>query len=410
MIYLDNNATTRPAPEVISAAREAMESHWANPSSVHRFGQEARAKVELARRTIAELIGARAKEVTFTGSGTEAIDLAIRGSLPQTKAGVGGPGRRVLATTAVEHNAVRDLATWLAEKDAGGGVEVRQLPIDGRGIVDLDRAKAIIDADVGVVSVQMANNETGAIQPIRAIAELCWQHDAVFHCDATQWVGKMPLGVEGIKAARNQGVDAPDVETFAGDILTFSPHKFHGLKGVGVLWCRRGVRLTPVIHGTQELGRRGGTENVPGIVGAGAAAALAASWLADSGPRDRLAALRDRFETRVLELVPDARVNGPTESHLRLWNTTNIGFPRLEAEALLLLMSEAGLCASAGAACSSGSLDPSPVLLAMGIPAEVAHGSVRFSLSRETTPQEIEQGAQVVAACVARLRESMTSG
>lgn len=399
MIYLDNNATTRPAPEVVDAVREAMEAHWGNPSSVHRFGQEARAAVELARRAVGELIGARAKEITCTGSGTEAIDLAIRGSLPVS-------GKRVLATTRVEHNAVRDLAGWLHEKD---GVETRWLPIDDRGVVDVRAAAAMIDASVGLVSVQWANNETGAIQPVDAIARLCWERGVVFHCDATQTVGKIPVAVEGTDTASDGGAAATaESARFAGDILTFSPHKFHGPKGVGVLWCRRGVRLTPSIHGTQELGRRGGTENVPGIVGAGVASSLAKSWLEDAGKRERLAGLRDRFEARVLELVPDAVVNGPRERAERLWNTTNIGFPRLEAEALLLLMSEAGLCASAGAACSSGSLDPSPVLLAMGVPPVVAHGSIRFSLSRETTPEEIERGADTVAACVRRLRGSMT--
>lgn len=391
MIYLDNNATTRPAPEVIAAMRSALEVGWGNPSSVHRFGQQARAGVELARRDVAELIGARPKEITFTGSGTEAIDLAIRGGLPAS-------GKRALATTHVEHNAVRDLANWLFERE---GVELRWLPIDSRGVLDLDAAAPLIDASLGLVSVQWANNETGAVQPVAALAKLCWERGVVFHCDATQWVGKMPLVVESTEASA-----AANVEHFAGDILTFSPHKFHGPKGVGVLWCRRGVKLTPSIHGTQELGRRGGTENVPGIMGAGAAAALARAWLGSPAERTRLGALRDRFESRVLELVPDAVVNGPREPGLRLWNTTNIGFPRLEAEALLLLMSEAGLCASAGAACSSGSLDPSPVLLAMGVPAIVAHGSVRFSLSRETTPDEIERAADTVASCVRRLRGS----
>ncbi len=392
MIYLDNNATTRPAPEVVEAVRDVMTSTWGNPSSVHRFGQEARARVELARRSVADLIGARAKDVTFTGSGTEAIDMAIRGALAAT-------GRPVLVTTPVEHAAVRDLAAFLEKR---GGVEVRWLAVDGRGVVDAQAAAGVIDGRVGVVSVQWANNETGAVQPVGAIARLCRERGVVMHCDATQWVGKMPVNVG----------DAPGEAgwegAFDGDILTFSPHKFHGPKGVGALWARRGVRLTPQVHGTQELGRRGGTENVAGIVGAGVAADLARAWLRDSGARERLAGLRDEFERRVGELAPWARVNGPTGAGERLWNTTNIGFARLEAEALLMLLSEAGLCASAGAACSSGSLDPSPVLLAMGVAAEVAHGSLRFSFSRESVEADATAGAETVGACVARLRGSMT--
>jgi cysteine desulfurase len=400
VLYLDNNATTRPAPEVIAAMLEATEHFWGNPSSVHRFGQEARARVELARRSVAELVGARPKEITFTGGGTEAIDLALRGALTPT-------GKRVLATTPVEHNAVRDLARWLTEKD---GVETRWLPVDGRGIVDLAGAAPLIDAAVGVVSVQWANNETGAVQPVAQIARLCWERGVVFHCDATQWVGKMPTRVEGTEAQRHTGTEGEGGQDalFAGDLLSFSPHKFHGPKGVGVLWCRRGIKITPTVHGTQELGRRGGTENVPGIVGAGAAADLAAAWLARTDERRRLAGVRDRFEARVLALVPEARVNGPTDPAARLWNTANIGFPRLEAEALLLVMSEAGLCASAGAACSSGSLDPSPVLLAMGVEPAIAHGSVRFSISRDTTTEEVDRAAEVVAASVHRVRSSMT--
>jgi cysteine desulfurase len=242
---------------------------------------------------------------------------------------------------------------------------------------------------VALVSVMWANNETGVLQPVHSIGERCRARGVRFHCDATQWVGRMPT----------------DVANLPVDLVTASAHKFHGPKGVGVLWVRGGVRVLPqVIGGPQERDRRGGTENVAGIVGTGVAADAAVAWLADPAGRERGAAMRDDFERAVLAAVPDAVVNGG--SALRLWNTSNIGFPGLEAEALLLLLSERGVAASAGAACSSGSLDPSPVLLAMGVPPRIAHGSVRFSIARTTTEEELRIAAEEVAACVARLRRS----
>jgi cysteine desulfurase len=379
-VYLDNNATTRPAPDVVEAVRGALVEHWHNPSSVHRPGQAARHKVELARKAVAELIGARPREITFTSGGTEAIDLAIRGTLVATK-------KRVIVTTAVEHAAVRDLCEALKVE---GGVEARLAALDREGIVRVDSAESLLDERVGIVSIQWANNETGAIQPVEEIGRACRKRGIVFHVDGTQWVGKMPVGGVG------------GIEEWA-DLLTFAAHKFHGPKGVGVLWARSGVGLPARIRGVQEKGRRGGTENVPGIVGAGVAAELSRRWLEDAGERERLAWLRDRFEGAVLAAIPEARINGPRDPRKRLWNTTNIGFPRLEAEAILLLLSESGVCASAGAACSSGSLDPSPVLLAMGVPPEVAHGSIRFSLSRDTTEGEIEEAIGTVVRCVRKL-------
>jgi cysteine desulfurase len=361
---------------------------WGNPSSVHRCGQAARHEVELARKAIAELIGARPREIVFTSGGTEAIDLAIRSGL-----GRNSEKMPVIVTTRVEHAAVRELVEDL---EKSGAALVRWAPIDQDGVVRVEELGAFLEG-ARVASVQWVNNETGVIQPVERIAQMCRERGVLFHCDATQWVGKMPTA-------------GP-----IGDYMTFSPHKFHGPKGVGVVWSRRGVPLRPAIHGTQELGRRGGTENVPGILGAGAAATEASEWLADASARERSAVLRDHFERRVLEGCAGAVVNGGGEHAQprsrqpvpRIWNTTNIGFPRLEAEALLLMLSERGLYASAGAACSSGSLDPSPVLLAMGVPEEVAHGSLRFSLSRETTEAEIEEGVQVVVECVAKLRASI---
>lgn len=372
MIYLDNNATTRPSPGVVEAVERGLREFWHNPSSVHRPGQAARAQVELARRAVAELIGAKPREITFTSGGTESIDLAIRGTLARSQ-------RKVLATTRIEHAAVRELAEELGKT---GRAEVRWLSVDRDGIVEPK-----LDGSAGVVSVQWANNETGAIQPIRELSAMARAAGAIFHVDATQWVGKMPADVSGGWC----------------DLMTFSAHKFHGPKGVGVLWAASGVGVRPRLIGAQELGRRGGTENVPGILGAGVAAREAKEWLARDSERERLAALRDRFELDVLGGYPDAVVNGPRDAR-RLWNTTNIGFPRLEAEALLLLLSERGVCASAGAACSSGSLEPSPVLLAFGVPPEIAHGSLRFSLSRETSESEVMDAARVVIECARKLK------
>lgn len=383
MLYLDNNATTRPSPQVVQAITATLTDHWHNPSSVHRPGQAARQKIELARQSLASLIGARPRSITLTSGGTESINLAIRGCLDAT-------GKAAVVSSPVEHAAVRDLLDWLKKRHA---VDVRLADVDHRGVVSLDSLARLLDDRVALVSLQWANNETGVIQPVHEVARLCRERHVPFHCDATQWVGKMETVVG----------DAPGA--LDADLLTFSPHKFHGPKGVGVLYARAGARVAPQILGSQEKGRRGGTENVAGIIGAGVAADLAREWLADTSPRRRLAAMRDRFEADVLERIPTAQVNGADAD--RLWNTTNIAFPRLEAEALLLLLSERGLCASAGAACSSGSLDPSPVLLAMSIPPELAHGSLRFSLSRETTEEELAAAIPIISECVARLSTSM---
>jgi cysteine desulfurase len=363
---------------------EALATYWHNPSSVHRAGQAARQRVELARQEVADLIHARPRDIIYTSGGTESADLAIRGVL---NAIPDGSPRRGLVTDRAEHAAVRDPAE---ELEKANRVAVRWAPLGRDGVIDPGAIAPLITAETALVSIQWANNETGAIQPVRAIHDLCRAAGALFHCDATQWIGKEPL--EGPPPA---------------DLMTFSPHKFHGPKGIGVLWSRAGVRLRPTILGTQELGRRGGTENVPGILGAGVAAQEAAAWLADPAPRQHLAQLRNLFESLVLSAVPDAVVNGPSDPARRLWNTTNIAFPRLEAEALLLLLSERGVNASAGAACSSGSLDPSPVLLAMGVPPELAHGSLRFSLSKETQEHELRDAAAIIGECVQTLRRSL---
>jgi len=387
IIYLDHNSTTQPSPAAAAAAQEAATSLWHNPSSVHRAGQAVRRRVELARESVAKLLCAKPRDVIFTSGGTESIDLALRGALDAITPTGAMP---TLITTAIEHAAVRELAEAM---EKAGRWRVERLSLGAGGLVDLDRARELIAAvqSPALLSVQWANNETGVIQPLATLAALARGRGVLVHTDATQWVGKMPM---------------PEGEP-PFDLLTCAAHKWHGVKGAGILLARRGVRVRPVLHGTQELGRRGGTENVPAILAAGVAADEAVEWLADASRGEACCGLRDAFEHEVLQRVPDVVVNRPSRDEDRLWNTSNIGFPRLEAEALLLLLSERGVYASAGAACSSGSLEPSPVLLAMGIAPEIAHGSLRFSLCRHTTREELRDAAAILAECVARLRESM---
>lgn len=387
MIYLDNNATTRPCAAAVEAAELAMREAWQNPSSVHRAGQAARAHLELARKSIADLIGAKPREITFVSSGTESIQLAIRGVVHAQPKHDDPP---LVVSTKVEHSAIREL---LSEMETRGEARVHWLEVDGAGIVQLESVADALARKPALVSVQWVNNETGVVQPVEQIAAICNSANVLFHCDGVQWVGKevTRLGTGGLNCA----------------LLSLSAHKFHGLKGVGCLYVRAGVRLRPQTPGSQELGRRGGTENVPGVLAAGAAAREALAWLEDSSARDSLGVLRDEFEAEVLAGCPGAEVNGAGAP--RIWNTTSIGFPKLEAEAVLLALSESGVCASAGAACASGSLDPSPVLLAMGVPPALAHGSVRFSLSRETTRDELKQAAAIVIRCVNSLRASTSA-
>lgn len=382
LIYLDNNATTRPLPEVVTAMREGLESHWGNPSSMHRFGNEAKQRVELAREQVGKLVGAPPRDVVFTSGGTEGANLAVAGSLAVQR------GRSVLVTSRLEHSAVRELAQQLAAR----GTEVVWLPNSGDGVVDPQALSDLLRArakEIALVSVMAANNETGVIQPWREMARLCSEHGVRFHCDATQWVGRMPT----------------DLTAEPVDLFSFAPHKFHGPKGIGALVIRQGVRLgSLVVGGPQERRRRGGTENVPSIMGFGVAAQSARDWLSEPANPASVSKQRDRLEQLLLEGAPDARVNGATSP--RIWNTTNIGFPRLEAEAMLLLLSERGVAASAGSACSSGSLEASPILRAMDIAPDLAHGSLRFSLSRFTTDAEVSEGAEIILACATKLRAS----
>ena len=381
-IYLDSNATTRPAEEVVAAMAEALRAGWANPSSLHRPGQAARRQVELARESVSRLIGCRPGELVFTSGGTESANLAILGSLAAR------PDRNLLLTSRLEHGTVRQLA----ERLAGRGTEVIWLAHDDCGLVDLDSLGRLLAtrADrIGLVSIMWVNNETGVIQPVPRIARLCREHGVLFHTDATQHVGKLPV----------------DLSSVAVDLLSFSAHKFHGPQGIGGLYLRQGVRIEPqVIGGPQEQERRGGTENVAGIVGLGAAATLARAWLA-TGERDRLAGIRDDFERRVRQRVGEVSVNGGSAP--RIWDTSNLAFSGLEAEAILLMLSERGVCASAGAACSSGSTEPSAVLEAMGIAPPLVRGSIRFGLGRDTTEPQIDRAVEIIVEVIEKLRAAM---
>jgi cysteine desulfurase len=380
IIYLDNNATTRTAPEVLEAMLPYFQEHYANPSSPHRAGQYARKGIDDARAAVAGLIGCKDSELVFTGSGTESVNTAIRGLLSARS-----PRKRIV-TSAVEHSATRALCQQLA-KD---GYEIRWIDVDQQGLLDLSALSAAVTDETALVTLHWANNETGVIFPIQQIGEICRSARVPFHVDGTQAVGKIPVDVAASKV----------------DLMSFAAHKFHGPKGVSALYIRRGVRINPlIIGGPQERNRRGGTENVPGIVGMGKAAELAKQHLPDMAG---VAQLRDQLQISILNLVPETSVNGSAEH--RLPNTTNISFSQVEAEAILLLLSERGICASAGAACSSGSLEPSHVLQAMKIEPRKAHGAIRFSLSRFTTVDEIERTLQIVPGVIAKLRAVMPVG
>lgn len=397
MIPLDNNATTQPSPAVAAAVADALANLWANPSSIHRGGQSARNAVDLARARLADLLACSPKRLTFTSSGTEAIDLAIRGSLP-TLHSLHSPSSAppVVLSTAVEHSAVANLLQHLHTR---GLITSHLIPVDPQGRARLDTAAQLLaqSPPPALLITQWANNETGVIQPVEELAQLAHAAGVRFALDATQWVGKLPTRI----LPWHQPLSSPPLlgEVHC-DLLIASPHKFHGPKGVGLLYAAPGINLVPSLLGAQELGRRAGTENVPGIVGAGVAALEALAWFnSTSFPADlaRLTALRDRLESSLLART-HALVNSAAAP--RLWNTSNIAFPGLHSEALLLALSEHGLWASAGAACSSGSLEPSHVLLAMGLPDHLALGSLRFSLSRFSTDEHIAAAIDLIAAVV----------
>lgn len=375
LVYLDNNATTRVAPEVFEAMKPFLTEYYGNPSSMHTFGGRVGKALTKAREQAAALLGAEPTEIIFTSCGTESDNTAIRGVLEAN------PDKRHVITTRVEHPAVLNLCQHLKKK----GYELSFLGVDALGRLDLDELRASLRPETAVVSVMYANNETGVIFPVEEIGRIVKANGSVFHVDAVQAAGKIPL----------------DMSRSFIDLLSLSGHKLHAPKGVGLLYARRGVRLAPfLVGGHQERNRRGGTENVASIVALGCACELAARNLPEEN--GRVAALRDRLETGILASVPTVRVNGDPSS--RLPNTTNISFEYIEGEAILLLLDQHGICASSGSACTSGSLEPSHVLRAMGVPFTAAHGSIRFSLSRYNTGEEVDYVLGVMPGLIERLR------
>ncbi len=382
-LYLDQAATTPADPAVIAAMVKVMECGWGNPSSIHRTGQLARQRVDEARDVVAALIGGRPDELTFTSGGTEAANTAIWSMLTAAD-----ESRRLIVTSAVEHAAVRAPLAQLA----GSDWEVLHLEHDQAGRVIPEAFRELLQRrgdEIALVSVMWANNETGVVQPTEALAALCADHGIPIHSDATQWVGKMPTDVSAVPV----------------DYLTFAGHKFHGPQGTGVLWARAGRTVEPaVIGGGQERGNRGGTENVPGIVGLAVACELAHAWLNDAG-HAAMFSLRDEFEAALQAAIPNACINGATAD--RVWSVTNVGFPSVESELLLLALSEQGIDVSAGSACSSGALKTSAVLDALGHqPCQregVAYGSVRYSWCRHTTEAMLTQASTRTSEVVHRL-------
>ncbi len=375
-VYLDNNATTRIDPLVVEAMMPFLTERYGNPSSMHTFGGDVSSDVEEARMSVARLLGAdNDYEIVFTGSGTESDNLAILGTVSYFR------DKKHIITTRVEHPAVLNLCKKL-ERD---GYRVTYVPVDREGNLDVDFLKQSVDDDTAIVSVMFANNETGVINPVREIGPFLRERNVPFHVDAVQAAGKVPIDVNEIQC----------------DYLTISGHKLHAPKGIGVLYVRRGSRMRPILYGGhQEKGRRPGTENVPSIVGLGRAARLAMEYMKDTSETARL---RNKLEKGLLERFGNSSLNGNPAA--RVPNTTNVGFEYIEGEAVLLYLSDRGIAASSGSACSSGSLEPSHVLRAMGVPFTSAHGSIRFSLSRFTTEDEIDYVLKIMPEVVDRLLE-----
>lgn len=375
IIYLDNNATTKVDPEVLEVMLPYLRDYYGNPSSMHTFGGQLGKAVKTARQQLAALIGADESEIVYTSCGTEGDNAAIRAAL------LAQPQKRHIITTQVEHPAVLNVCKQLETQ----GYTVTYLSVNRQGQLDLDELEASLTGNTALVTIMYANNETGTVFPIEQIGLRVKQSGAIFHVDAVQAVGKIPM----------------NMKTSTIDMLTLSGHKIHAPKGIGALYVRRGVRFRPLlIGGHQERGRRAGTENVPGIIALGKAAELELLHLEEATARERK--LRDRLEQTLLAKIPDCEVNGDVTQ--RLPNTTNIGFKYIEGEAILLSLNKHGICASSGSACTSGSLEPSHVLRAMGLPYTTLHGSIRFSLSRYTTESEIDRVIEVMPDIVQRLR------
>ncbi len=374
-IYVDNNATTQMAPEVMEAMLPYFRDYYGNPSSMHTFGGQVGPKVREAREQVAELLGAGADEIIFTSCGSESDNTAIRSALASN------PDKRHIVISRVEHPAIRSLAASLAKQ----GYRVTEIPVDSQGHLNLEKLQESLTPDTAIVSIMWANNETGVIFPIEKIAEMVRRQGIIFHTDAVQAVGKIPINLR---------------ET-AIDMLSLSGHKLHAAKGIGALYIRRGTKFSPfLIGGHQEQGRRAGTENVPGIIGLGAGCQLAREHMEQENSRVR--ELRDHLEKELLYRIPNAVLNG--DPHQRLPNTSNISFEFVEGESILLMLNEYNICASSGSACTSGSLEPSHVIRAMGVPFTMAHGSIRFSLSIYNTQEEIDFIIDKLPPIIERLR------
>lgn len=380
-VYLDNNATTRVDEAVFEEMRPYFCELYGNPSSMHFFGGQVQKKVDEARNRVAALLGAIPDEIIFTACGTESDNTAIRSALEVF------PEKRHIITTRVEHPAVLTMCRNLGKR----GYRVTELNVDSEGRLDLDELKKAVDDDTVIVSIMHANNETGVMFPIEEISAIVKEKGALFHTDAVQAVGKVPLAM-----ARS-----------TIDMLSLSGHKLHAPKGIGVLYLRKGVPFRPfMVGGHQEKNRRSGTENTASIIALGKACELAGQFMEDENTRVR--SMRDRLEKELLALIPNGRINGGKAE--RLPNTASIAFEFVEGEAILLLLSEHGICASSGSACTSGSLEPSHVLRAMGVPFTCAHGSIRFSLSRFTTDAEIDLVIRELPPIIRRLREMSPFG
>lgn len=375
-IYFDNNATTKMDEQVLEEMKPYFSEFYGNPSSMHTFGGQVGHKIGKAREQVAELLGCEPSEIIFTSGGTESDNTSIKGTLAAV------PNKRKIITTRVEHPAVLAVCRDLENH----GYTVVELSVDKKGRLDLSELEKQLDDDTAIVTIMYANNETGVIFPIDKIAEMVKSKGSVFHTDAVQAVGKIPI----------------DLSKSNIDLLSMSGHKLHGPKGVGFLYVRKGTRLSPYqLGGHQESGKRAGTENVPGIIGLGKACELARENIKIEN--NKVKKLRDKLEKAILKKCTDCMVNGDTES--RLPNTSNISFEYIEGEAILLMLDQHGICASSGSACTSGSLEPSHVLRAMGVPFTAAHGSIRFSLSKYNTEDEVDFTIKTIPPIISRLRE-----
>ena len=377
MVYLDHAATTPMMDEVVAAMLPYQKEFFGNPSSVYRAGREAKKGLEEAREMVAAAVGAQPAEIVFTAGGTEADNLALKGAVAKAD-----PRRRHIITTSIEHHAVLHSAEWLERQ----GYRVTFLPVDGSGVVSLDALRASLSPETALVSVMLANNEVGTIQPLREVVEMVREHSrALVHTDAVQGLGKIPV----------------DLETLGVDMAAFAAHKLGGPKGVGALYLRRKTSIAPQLHGGgQERGLRSGTPNVAGIVGFGVAAGISTSELANQS--ERLAELRDRLQEAILQAIPGVSVNGAGAP--RVPGTLSVCIAGVEGESLLLMLDSKGIAASSGSACASGSLEPSHVLMAMGVAPEIAHGSLRLSLGRGSLDLDVDHVVGSLAQVVERLR------